>query len=145
MDRIGAYRADCLLWDCEWVLRASMAARCAYLDEPLYRQRLDGQGTSSRGDRELDHLKSGFNMTWRLYSSPPFPTSARHRELLRQAASNGATSLAYYHAQHGQIANAMRAWWRSQTIAPSLRGLRFALSVLRDVSRRRTRSLSRKP
>jgi glycosyltransferase involved in cell wall biosynthesis len=133
MDRIGAYRADCLLWDCEWVLRASMVARCAYLDEPLYHQRLDGQGTSSRGDRELDHLKSGFDMTWRLYSSPPFPISDRFREFLRRAASDAALGIARHQALRGEAMPALRAWSLSQSTRPALSGLRSLAAITRTL------------
>jgi hypothetical protein len=137
MDRIGHYRADCLLWDCDWVLRASMAARCAYLDEPLYRQRLDGQGTSSRGDRETDHFKSGLEIACRLYRQPPVPVTESTRQLLRRAASDSAASLAYHYAQRGLPALALGSWWDSLRIRPSLRGLRFPVSLARaSLSRR---------
>jgi glycosyltransferase involved in cell wall biosynthesis len=134
LKRIGSYRADCLLWDCEWALRASMVARCAYLDVPLYRQRLDDQGTSSRADRELDHLKSGFDMTWRLSSSPPFPVPGKFRKLLRRAASDAALSIARYHASRGHAMPALRAWWLSQSTRPALlAGVRSLASVMRTL------------
>lgn len=130
LERIGVYRDDCLLWDCEWAFRAAMVSRCALLDEPLYRQRADGQGYSSIGSRERDHLESGLEMTLRLYRQPPFAVSAATRELLREAASRSAAYLAYYHSRRGEVGSCIRAWWTSEKIQPSLRRLRMPLAAL---------------
>jgi glycosyltransferase involved in cell wall biosynthesis len=131
LDRIGRYRADCLLWDCEWALRASLAAKCAYLHEPLYRQRLDGQGYSSRDDRELDHLESGFDMTWRLYAQPPFVLTAHARAMLGEAAGVALIAIARYHAKRRRISAALHAWIRARSICPSVADARSLLSIAR--------------
>ncbi len=129
LERIGVYRPDCLLWDCEWALRAAIVARCALLNEPLYLQRVDGQGSSSRGDREREHLESGLDMTLRLYRSPPFEIAAPTKALLREAASRSAGSLAYYHSRRGEVAACLQAWWVSQRIMPSARRLKLPLAA----------------
>lgn len=130
LDRIGPYRADCLLWDCEWAIRAAMVARCGLLLEPLYRQRADGQGFSSRGDRERDHLESGLETALRLYRDPPFPVSDAVRALFRDAAGRGAASLAYYHSRRGEVSACVRAWWTSERIDPSLPRVKLPLAAI---------------
>lgn len=129
LDRIGHYRPDCLLWDCEWALRASAVSQCALLDEPLYRQRVDGQGTSSRGDRKRDHLESALEMTLRLYRKPPFPVSSTTRALLRKAASRNAAALAHYLSRSGDLAGCLRAWWTSEKLQPSASRLKLPLAA----------------
>lgn len=52
---IGLYQEDCLLWDCEWALRAALKGSCGLLTTALYRQRAAGQGYSSQPRRRLDH------------------------------------------------------------------------------------------
>lgn len=128
--RIGGYSPDCLLWDCEWAWRAAMVSRCGLLHEPLYRQRVDGQGLSSRTDRRRDHLESGLEAMLRLYRDPPFPIPATTRSLLRDAASRGAADLAYYHSQRGEVSACVRAWWTSETIQPSIPRLKLPLGAM---------------
>ena len=130
LERIGPYRPDCLLWDCDWAFRAAMAARCALLHEPLYRQRVNGQGFTSRPDRRREHLESGLEMALRLYRNPPFPIPGTTRRLLRDAASRDAADLAYYHSQRGEVGACMRAWWMSETIQPSLSRLKLPLGAI---------------
>lgn len=127
LDRIGLYRADCLLWDCEWALKAAMVARCGLLGAPLYRQRADGQGLSSRPERERHHLESGLDIALRLYRNPPSLVSPATCHLLRDAASRSAADLAYYHAQRGEVGACIRAWWRSERIKPSFPRLKLPL------------------
>lgn len=130
LEQIGSYRSDCLLWDCEWALRAAMVARCGLLHEPLYRQRADGQGLSSRPDRQRDHLESGLETALRLYRNPPFPISDTTRSLFRHAASRGAADLAYYHSQRGEVGACVRAWWMSERIQPSVSRLKLPLGAI---------------
>lgn len=130
LEKIGLYRPECLLWDCEWALRAALTCRCALLNEPLYLQRVDGQGTSSRGDREYDHLVSGFEMISNLMLQPPIPLTAEVRDLLRDAASRSAANLAYYHSRHGQVKSCLRACWTSQRLRPSLARLKIPVAAV---------------
>jgi len=57
--KIGSYQENCLLWDCEWALRAALNGPCGLLNQGLYLQRCAGQGYSSQTNRRLDHLLSG--------------------------------------------------------------------------------------
>jgi len=111
--RIGSYRADCLLWDCDWALRAALHARCGLLMDRLYRQRADGQGYSSRGSREREHIESACEMTLRLYGDSAASVRDTVRRQLREGAALNAARLAYHHAQHGRLRPALRAWMKA--------------------------------
>jgi len=129
-EEIGHYRANCLLWDSEWALRASMRANCALLNEPLYMQRADRQGIFSRADRERHQIVSAAEMVMNLYRHTPASGTVEAHRLLRQGASRNMQTLAYYFSTHGDPMGALRAWWRAQLIKPSLPGLRFPLATI---------------
>ena len=129
-DEIGAYRTNCLLWDCEWALRASMQVCCALLNEPLYLQRADGQGIFSRKDREHQQIVSAAEMVMKLYRNTSASGPVEARRLLRQGASRNMRALAYYFTKQGDTLGALRAWWSAQMIKPSLSGLRIPLAAI---------------
>jgi hypothetical protein len=131
LQRIGLHRRDCLLWDCEWALRAAMTARCALLGEPLYQQRDDGQGYHSRPDRERAQLESALEMTLRLYRAPPPYVTAAQRDLLRRAASRNALNLSYFLSHTpGTLLRSLQAWCSSQRLQFSPRSLKLPLGAL---------------
>lgn len=68
---IGLYQEDCLLWDCEWALRAALYGSCGLLTTELYRQRAAGQGYSSQPRRRLDHSLSNMQMKNALVAALP--------------------------------------------------------------------------
>lgn len=119
-ERIGSYRADCLLWDCEWALRAAMRAQCAICLAPLYRQRSDGQGFSSKADKQQAQMESSVDMVLRLMHSEDLSSKPGQAELLRSAASRNAHHLAYFHSQRGNLRASLSAWWLSQRLLPTL-------------------------
>jgi glycosyltransferase involved in cell wall biosynthesis len=127
---IGAYRTNCLLWDCEWALRASMRMRCALLNEPLYRQRSDGQGIFSRADHEHHQIESAAEMIMNLYRHISTSDPVEARALLRHGANRNMHALAYYLSTHGDLAGALRVWWHAQLIKPSLSGIRFPIAAI---------------
>jgi glycosyltransferase involved in cell wall biosynthesis len=137
--RIGLHRSDCLMWDCDWALRAALAARCALLRSGLYLQRADGQEYHSRPGRERAQLESALEMTLRLRSAPPPDVSPRSLDLLRRAASRHAGSLAYFHALHGPLTSSLAAWWHSQRLKPGVASPRVPLAALAHAARRRLR------
>lgn len=118
--RVGGYRRECLLWDCDWALRASLLARCALLDEPLYRQRFEDQGYFSQNDRRRAQFESALEMTRRLCRHPPIDLPARERQLLRDAVGQHAFYLADFLARRGVLVGALGAWWTGQRASPSL-------------------------
>jgi glycosyltransferase involved in cell wall biosynthesis len=80
---IGDYRPECLLWDCDWALRAALHGECALLDEGLYLQRAAGQGYSSQGHRALEHTRSNLEIKESLLRHPAAVEPGRQRALLR--------------------------------------------------------------
>lgn len=129
-DEIGAYRTNCRLWDSEWALRASMHGCCALLNEPLYRQRADGQGMFSRPEHEYVQIESAAEMVMKLYRNTSATGPAEARKLLCRAASRNIQTLAYYFSTHGDPAAALHAWWRAQRIRPSLQRLWFPIAAI---------------
>jgi glycosyltransferase involved in cell wall biosynthesis len=140
LERIGPHRAGCLMWDCDWALRAVLVARCALLDEALYRQRADGQAYYSRPGREQAQLESALEITLRLHQDPPPGAAKGVRALLRAAAGRHASSLAYFHAMHGPLSSSLAAWWRSQRLHPGITSASVPLSALARAARRRFRT-----
>lgn len=130
VDRIGFHRSECLMWDCDWALRASLVARCGLLDLPLYRQRYDGQGYFSKPDRNLAQLKSAFEMTARLHLKPPAGTADDVRRALREAASRNAASLAYAYSIQGALKDSLSAWVASQRIRVNPRLLKIPAGAI---------------
>jgi glycosyltransferase involved in cell wall biosynthesis len=78
---IGPYRAECLLWDCDWALRAVLHGACAELDRPLYLQRASGQGYSSQGRRALEHGRSNLEIKTTLLHHPAVAAQGLGREV----------------------------------------------------------------
>lgn len=133
LKRIGGYRSECLLCECDWALRAAMMAQCALLQEPLYQQRFDGQGYYSQNDRKKEHLESIFEITLHLYRNPPIQLPTHTQSLLRRAASDNAFDLAYFLSQQHLFKSAIRAWWVSQSIQFSLDHCKLPLGILARV------------
>ncbi|RIZ71182.1 MAG: glycosyltransferase family 2 protein [Methylococcales bacterium] len=68
--QVGLYQQDCLLWDCDWALRATLNNVCGLLNVGLYLQRVDGQGYSSLPRRRLEHALSGLTIKKQLLTNP---------------------------------------------------------------------------
>jgi len=71
--KVGLYQEDCLLWDCDWALRAALKGPCGLVKEGLYRQRSAGQGYSSQPRRRLDHALSNLEIKRQLIHHNPRP------------------------------------------------------------------------
>lgn len=128
LQRVGLFRADCLMWDCDWAIRAALLLRCAYLARPVYRQR-EGLGYFTKPGRVVQQAASIHEITRHLRLQPPRPLTAQEARLLRGAEAEKAFDLAYVQAQHGHGGAALRSWWLSQRLRPSLRTLKFPLGV----------------
>ncbi len=68
--QVGLYQPDCLLWDCDWALRAALNNVCGLFNVGLYLQRAESQGYSSTPKRRLEHTLSGFAFKKRLLADP---------------------------------------------------------------------------
>lgn len=111
---IGLYRPECLLWDCDWAISASLNARTALINEGLYLQRAEGQGYSSRGDRRLDHLASGIEIKDRLLHDARNGVHPQHLvPKFRKATAMAWFDLAWHHYQQGDRLQAFHALWCS--------------------------------
>jgi hypothetical protein len=131
--RIGGYRSDCLLWDCDWAIEAAIHARVALEPHGLYRQRVDGQGYSSRGDRTADQLRSGVDIKDRLLQrslADPNGQYARFREPIRRSSAQAWFDLAWYHYGQGQRPSAVRALAQAVRRRFESRQLKLAVRVL---------------
>jgi len=113
--KIGGYRENCLLWDCDWATWAALRTKTGLVDEPLYRQRADNQGYSSRRERRLEHLQSGVEIREHLLSeAKQDPSLARWRPLFRAAAAKAWFDYAYDRCQQGSLRASFIGWWKSQ-------------------------------
>ncbi|MCL5059541.1 MAG: glycosyltransferase [Candidatus Thermoplasmatota archaeon] len=114
LGRIGPYRPDCLLWDCDWAIKAALNVRTAHVADGFYLQRAEGQGTSSRGDRQFDHIKSGIDIKQRLVQGAQngiYPSYLLPR--FRAALGKAWFDLAWHHHQQRNRREALGALARS--------------------------------
>lgn len=128
LSRIGGYRPDCLLWDCDWAIEAALNARTALLSEGLYRQRAEGQGYSSKRDRTVEHLRSGIGIKDRLWLQSSIGRHSEYRNAFRRAAADGWFNLAWHYYQQGNRSKAVPALLQSAR-------RRFSLAQLKLLAR----------
>ncbi|BAN36773.1 family 2 glycosyl transferase [Sulfuricella denitrificans skB26] len=131
LERIGPYRPDCLLWDCDWAISAALNASTAFLPDGLYLQRAEGQGYSSRGNRRLEHLASSIEIKDR------FLQNAHHglypQRLIpqfRKAAAMAWFDLAWHHYQQNNRRRAFGALWASELRQFSLPHLKLLVRLM---------------
>jgi hypothetical protein len=118
-----------------------VAHRFGLVLNPLYRQRAEGQGTISRHDRALDHMRSLVEIKDRLFTNAvSYGLSAEQRRAVRESAALAWFSLAHFHcADRRDLPMALSAWFEGQRRHPSLRHTRFLGRVLQTaLTRRRT-------
>lgn len=128
LPRVGLFRAECLLWDCDWAIRAALSLRCGFLAQPIYRQR-EGMGYFTRPGRLVDKAVCIHEIARRLRLQPPRALLPGESASLRSAEAEKAFDLAYVQSQHGQAAGALRHWALSQWLEPNLGTLKFPLGV----------------
>jgi glycosyltransferase involved in cell wall biosynthesis len=125
LERIGSYRAECLLWDCDWAIRAALETRAGLEHSGLYRQRAEGQGYSSQRDRALEHLYSGIDIMQRLWEECRAGKHSGRERLFRHATAKAWFNLAWHHYLQGRRRPGLSALWRSACIQPSLAHLKL--------------------
>lgn len=116
---IGDYRPECLLWDCDWALRAALHGECALLEQGLYLQRAAGQGYSSQVSRALEHTRSNLEIKKSLLRHPALTDPDRRRAVSR-ALHQGWMDLAWQLHKRGE--------WEQATAALRTAG-RYGASV----------------
>ena len=130
--RIGSYHEHCLLWDCDWALRAALDGKVALCEAPLYRQRVDNQGYSSQPTREMEQTRSNIEIRERLANaldSDDALSRNLRQDFLRSASQNWFT-LAYQLQLNGDNWTAFKAWIHSQRIASQPGSLKLLLRIL---------------
>lgn len=131
LERIGKYRVDCLLWDCDWAISASLNSRTAMVTDGLYLQRAEGQGYSSKRDRMLEHLHSGIEIKDRFLKEARVRHCPHHQFLwFRQAAAQGWFDLAWHQYQQQRRLKALGALWQSELRKFSLPNLRLLARLM---------------
>jgi glycosyltransferase involved in cell wall biosynthesis len=130
--RIGDYQEHCLLWDCDWALRAALDGKTALSEAPLYRQRVDTQGFSSRPSRQIEQTLSNIEIRERLAATltAKDATTQALRKAFKRSASQNWFHLAYQLQQHGETRQAFKAWMASMRIAPRIGSMRLFLRIL---------------
>jgi hypothetical protein len=112
-EQVGGYRPECLLWDCDWALRASLAGRCALIETGLYRQRANGQGYYSSRVRALDQMYSNAEMKARLLADAKAHAKAGD---IRRAMGKAWMNIAWENLQQGDEKQAWTAWKKSAAL-----------------------------
>jgi GT2 family glycosyltransferase len=130
MHRIGLYRPSCLLWDCDWSLRAAIHAHTALLPAGLYEQRADRQGYSSQQRRLIEHMQSAVEMKDRLRMQCRRGEHPKHAVAIRGAAADANFNLAWHLYQDGQRQPAFKALGRSAWRKPGTRQAKLLLRLL---------------
>lgn len=130
LSRIGKYRPDCLLWDCDWAISAALNARSALVLNGLYLQRAEGQGYSSRGDRKLEHLDSGIEIKDRFLQDSLHGQHPQYAEKFRDAAAQAWFDLAWHHYQQKERVKALAALVQSERRKFNLRNLKLLARLI---------------
>jgi glycosyltransferase involved in cell wall biosynthesis len=130
--RIGSYMESCLLWDCDWALRAALDGKVALSEAPLYRQRVDDQGYTSLPIRESEQTLSSIEIRERLAAmlSANDPTTQTLRHAFKRSAGQHWFHLAYQLQLQGDTRAAYKAWKTSQQLAPQPRSVKLLLRIL---------------
>lgn len=131
LERIGPYRPDCLLWDCDWAISAALNASTAFLQDGLYLQRAEGQGYSSRGNRRLEHLASSIEIKDRFLQDTRRGLYPQHlMPQFRKAAARAWFDLAWHHYQQHSRRRAFGALWASELRQFSLPHLKLLARLM---------------
>lgn len=131
LERIGSYRPNCLLWDCDWAISAALNARTAHITDGLYLQRAEGQGYSSRGDRRVEHMESGIEIKERFLQDTRHGRHPRHlTPKFKRAASKAWFDLAWHYYQKRHRSKAFVALWQSELRQFSLGNLRLLARLI---------------
>lgn len=125
---IGPYRAECLLWDCDWALRAVLFGKCALLEAGLYLQRAAGQGYSSLGRRALEHARSNLEIKESLLQHPAV-LGTRREQHVRQALHRDWKSYAWQLRNQGEVGEAIAALRQAARYGVSLELARMLVGV----------------
>lgn len=130
--RIGSYQEHCLLWDCDWALRAALDGKTALSEAPLYRQRVDSQGYSSRPARQSEQTLSNIEIRERLVATllAKDATTQALRHEFKRSAGQYWLHLARQLQLQGDARSAYKAWITSQQLAFKPGSVKLLLRIL---------------
>jgi hypothetical protein len=130
--RIGSYQEHCLLWDCDWALRAALDGKVALSEVPLYKQRSDAQGYSSRPARQIEQTLSNIEIRERLAAmlTAKDATTLALRKACKRSAGQNWFHLAYQLQRQGKTLAALKAWMASQRLATQPGNVKLLLRIL---------------
>jgi glycosyltransferase involved in cell wall biosynthesis len=129
LNRIGGYRDNCLLWDCDWAIRAALETRAALIHTGLYLQRAAGQGYSSNLNREVEQLHSAIDIMQTLWNESRAGSHSEYVHLFRSATAGRWFNLAWHYYLNGEIKDALLPLWRSARIQPGLAHLKLLANL----------------
>ncbi len=126
--RIGFYQEDCLLWDCEWALRAAIYGLCALLHASPYLQRAEGQGYSSQSDRQEEHIAAMLTAKERLLNHPGLTDSFKSH--LVDSLAQSWFDTAYFYTLKRRPLDAITALWQSKYYRLQLKQLKLLARIV---------------
>jgi glycosyltransferase involved in cell wall biosynthesis len=97
--QVGLYQEDCLLWDLDWPLRASLNRTCGLLNIGLYLQRASGQSYYSKPHRRLELALVGFAIRKQLLADP---RAAAYKNQLTEAVMQAGRDVAWEYMAQGR-------------------------------------------
>jgi glycosyltransferase involved in cell wall biosynthesis len=131
MERIGVYRPDCLLWDCDWAIRAALNANAALLQSGLYLQRAEGQGYVSQGNRRLEHITANIEIKDRFFQETRYGQRPTHlAAIFRKAAAKAWFDCAWHHYKNDDHLKAFCALWNSELRHFSISHLKLVAQLM---------------
>lgn len=135
LNRVGGYRANCLLWDCDWAIRAAAETRAALVHTGLYQQRSDGQGYSSKPSRAVEQLHSSIDILQTMLNESRAGRHPEYAHLFQKAVAEKWFNLAWHYYLHGQRIRALLPLWRSARIQPGGAHTKLLASLLWPINR----------
>ena len=129
--KVGFYQDNCMIWDCDWALRATAKKlKTGLINKPLYRQRVAGQGFASRPEKQLEQMLLGLEIKQRILSELNKESHAQlDLKQIKKAIANNFFNIAYYHRTHNNLKKALSAYLKSQQYAPTASSLKFVVAV----------------
>lgn len=132
--QVGLYQADCLLWDCDWALRATLNNVCGLFNVGLYLQRTAGQGYSSSPSRRLEHALSGLTIKKQLLADPH---AAAYKNQLTEAVMEAGRNIAWEYMTQGKGFKAFTTMLGTLRYGVSALQLKFLLHALYSCVRKK--------
>jgi len=124
-EKVGCYRENCLMWDNDWVMRASLQAKTALLLDGLYMQRAGTHAYHSTARKLIDRFYSQIEMEENLLRELVSKKLCIETVQCRKALAHNWFNLAYYLCQKKASRRSLLAWLRSQQYLFCLKRFRF--------------------